>query len=265
MTTSKKPTIGIIGLGAMGGPMAERLVDRGYPVVSCANRKRETIERLAAKGLEEVPDPQEVGRRSDLLMSIVWDEEQNDRILRGPKGALAAMKPGGAALLMSTISPEYCQELSREAAKLDLHVVDCPLTGLAAGAKNGTLNLMLGGDPAAVATYREALDVLGTIRPCGDVGMGQVVKLANNAVSIGTWALLMEVRDMVAARGMELDQFMSILNESSGASFVSKHFPFPPSRGPLPAMPKKDLSICLDVAKQCGVSMPIVKEIVDPA
>lgn len=76
-----KPTIGFIGLGAMGAPMAERLLDAGFPVVSCAHRKREAIERLAAKGLEEMEGPRQVGARADLLLTIVWDEAQNDRVL----------------------------------------------------------------------------------------------------------------------------------------------------------------------------------------
>ncbi|MEM7413125.1 MAG: hypothetical protein AAF430_23045, partial [Myxococcota bacterium] len=67
-------------------------------------------------------------------------------------------------------------------------------------------------------------------------------------MAVGTWALLMEVRDMVKAHGMDLDHFMSILNQSSGRSVVSEQFRFPPSRIPLPAMPQKDLGICRDIA-----------------
>ncbi len=257
-------TIGFIGLGAMGAPMAERLVERGFPVVSCAHRRREAIERLAPKGLEEVADPHDVGARSDLLITIVFDEAQTDAVLRGPEGALAAMKPGGVVLVMSTVSPGYCQALAEEASSRGLALLDCPVSGLTKGAEEGTLSLMLGGDPAAIEPHREALEVLGTVCPCGDVGMGQVMKVANNAMAIGTWALLMEVRDMVAARGMGIDHFMSILNRSSGQSFVSEHFRFPRARIALPAMPRKDLSICLDVAEQCGISMPILREILDP-
>ena len=256
-------TIGFIGLGAMGGPMAERLVDRGFAVVSCAHRRRETIERLARKGLEELADTSAVGARSDLLLSIVFDEPQSDRVLRGPEGALAAMKPGGVVLVMSTVSPGYCRELAEEASARGLALLDCPVSGLVKGAKEGTLTLMLGGDPAAIEPHRGALEVLGAVCSCGEVGMGQVMKVANNAMAIGTWVLLTEVRDMVRARGMEIDHFMSILNQSSGRSFVSENFRFPPTRIALPAMPKKDLSICLDVAAEEGVSMPVLREIVD--
>ena len=245
--------------------MAERLVERGIPVVSCAHRNREAIETLAAKGLEEVANPAEVGARSNLLAVLVFDEAQVEAVLCGADGAMAAMKPGGVVLVMSTVSPAFCRRLAAEAATRDLTLLDCPVSGLPVGAKAGTLTLMLGGDAAAVEPYREALEVLGTLCPCGDVGMGQVMKVANNAISIGTWALLTEVRQMVEARGMELDHFMSILNQSSGRSFVSEQFRFPSKPIPLPAMPIKDLSICLDVAAEVGLALPILREIVHPS
>ena len=263
--TAARATVGFIGLGAMGTPMAERLVQRGHPVVTCAHRRREAIERLAAKGLVEVDGPAQAGARADLLITLVFDEPQTDAVLRGPDGALAAMQPGGVVLVMSTVSPRTCQELAAEASERGLALLDCPVSGLVKGAEDGTLTLMLGGDIAAIEPHREILDVLGTLCPCGDVGMGQVMKVANNAMAIGTWALLMEVRDVVAARGMDVDHFMSILNQSSGRSFVSEHFRFPPGRIALPAMPRKDLGICLDVARECEVAMPILREIVDPS
>ncbi len=256
-----KLTIGMLGLGAMGAPMAERLLDAGYPVVSAPHRNREPFDRLGPKGLHEVDGPAAVGAASDLLCSLVFDEAQNDAVLRGPDGALAAMRPGSTVLLMSTISPGYCRDLAAEARKRDIQVLDCPLSGQPAGAEAGTLTLMLGGPEEAIANARESLAVLGTVAHCGEVGAGQVMKLANNAMAIGTWAMLMEVRDMVAATGMDLERFMAILNQSTGRSFVSEHFPFPPVRVSFPAMPRKDLALCLDVGRDRSVEMPIVEGI----
>ncbi len=258
------PTIGFLGLGAMGAPMAERLLDAGYPVVSAPHRNREAFDRLGPKGLDEVDGPAAVGTASDLLCSLVFDEAQTDAVLRGRNGALAAMRPGSVVLVMSTVSPEYCRALAAEAAASEVTVLDCPLSGQPAGAEAGTLTLMLGGDGVTIERFAPALEVLGTVAHCGDVGAGQVMKLANNAMAIGTWALLMEVRDMVQATGMELERFMEILNQSTGRSFVSEHFPFPPSRVSFQPMPVKDLSLCLEVGDGPAVSMPIVRGILGP-
>ncbi len=258
-----KPTIGFIGLGAMGEPMAGRLLDAGFSVVSTVNHSREAIERLTAKGIREVDSARDVGEGVDILMSIVFDEPQTDAVLRGPSGALASLAEGAIVVVMSTVSPSYCQELATEAAGQGITVLDCPVSGLVKGARDGTLTLMVGGDAASVDRCREAFDALGNTMHCGDVGMGQLMKLANNAMSLSTFRALMEVRHLVAEGGMELDRFMEILNSSSGSSFVSKNFPLPKQPMAWPSMPIKDLSFCLSVAQQLGVEMPVIEASLD--
>jgi phosphoglycerate dehydrogenase-like enzyme len=88
-------TIGFIGLGAMGRPMAGRLLQHGFRVVGCANRRREAIEALAEEGLHEAANPRAVGAEADILMTIVVDQAQTDQVLRGADGALAAMSAWG--------------------------------------------------------------------------------------------------------------------------------------------------------------------------
>ena len=145
-----KPTIGFIGLGAMGEPMAAHLLAGGFRVLSCANRSREAIERLAAEGLEERDGPASVGAEADVLMTIVFDEPQTDQVLRGDRGALSTLRPGSVVVVMSTVSPSYCRTLRDEAATRAVEVVDCPVSGLPAGARAGTLSLMVGGHPGAI-------------------------------------------------------------------------------------------------------------------
>lgn len=254
-----KPNIGFIGLGAMGEPMAGHLLEAGFRVSSCANRSREAIERLSAAGLEERPDAAAVGSDADILMTIVFDEPQTDQILRGDHGALSTMRPGSVVVVMSTVSPSYCRALRDEASTRGVEVIDCPVSGLPAGAQAGTLSLMVGGDDDAIEKCREALETMGTIRPCGAIGMGQIVKLANNAVVIGTLGLLLEVRELVQGHGMDFDDFREILNQSTGRSFVSESMTMPPRATTSMAMPSKDLSICLAAADDCGAAMPMVR------
>ncbi len=260
MTTSET-TVGFIGLGAMGEPMAANLLAAGFEVVSCANRNREPFERLAPQGLREVADPSAVGAAADVVMTIVWDEEQTDRVLRGSEGALAAMRPGTDAIVMSTISPTYCRELAAEASESGITVLDCPVSGMVQGAVDGTLTLMIGGPVDAVERCRPVLEPMGTVSHCGDVGTGQVMKLGNNAIAIGTFGLLMEVREMVAGQGMDVATFNEYLNRSTGRSFVSETWPSPPERVPLSSMPVKDLSRCLAAAADAGAWMPMIERL----
>ena len=108
-------TVGFIGLGAMGEPMAANLLRAGVDVVSCANRNREPIERLAESGLREVAGRALVGAEADIVMTVVWDEDQNDRVLRGPDGAIEAMSPGDTVIVMS---PSHLPTASSSPSKL---------------------------------------------------------------------------------------------------------------------------------------------------
>ena len=256
-----KPTVGIFGLGDMGEPIAARLLDHGFDVVSCAHRRREPFDRLVPMGLREVAGPKEVGAACDMLLSIVFDEPQNDAVLKGDSGAVAAMKPGSVVLLMSTISPSYCRQLAEECQGGSITVLDCPLSGLRKGAEDGTLSLLIGGDETKIETCREMLEVLGTVMPCGDLGAGQVTKLANNALFLCTVDLLFEVQELARGYGLDVGQFMANINRSTGRSFVSEIMPIQQQRRPKHAMADKDLGTCLQVAEQRGKAMPAVRRV----
>ena len=256
-------TVGFIGLGAMGEPMAANLLAAGIDVVSCVNRNREPIERLAEQGLREVADPGAIGAEADVVMTVVWDEAQNDQVLRGPDGAIAAMRPGGVVIVMSTVSPTYCKDLAAEAVEHGISVLDCPVSGMVQGAIDGTLTLMIGGPAEDIERCWPVLEPMGTVSHCGPVGTGQVMKLGNNAMAIGTFGLLLEVRDMVAAQGMSLDTFMEFLNHSTGRSFVSETWPMPPKRITFTGMPVKDMRRCVAAADDVDITMPMLERLLE--
>ena len=255
--------IGFVGLGAMGAPMVANLLKAGFPVASYVNRSRDAMERLAPEGLEEVDGPATLGAWADVLMCCVFDEAQNNQVLRGDGGALTHMRPGSVVMLMSTISPGYCKALAAEAAERSIDVIDCPLSGLPQGAIAGTLSLMIGGASATVEACTEVLAPLGVVHHCGEVGAGQITKLANNAMSIGTYSLLLEIRDFVEASGLDVGSFMETLNQSTGRSFVSQNFPLRPGRLQMRGMPAKDVGTCLQVADAMGLSLPMVQQCFD--
>ena len=256
----RERTIGFVGLGAMGEPMVARLLGAGFRVLSYVNRSREAMDRLKTKGLIEVSNASELGEQSDVVMCCVFDEPQNDQVLRGAGGVMASLRSGAVILLMSTISPGYCRELAAEAAQRGIAVLDCPLSGLVQGAVDGTLSLMIGGSENDIAGCEDVLAPLGTLFRCGEIGTGQVMKLANNAIAISTFSLVLEVRDIVSSYGMDLDNFMAILNQSTGGSVVTERFPMPKGRLKMTGMPEKDVSTCLALAEELGVSLPMVQQ-----
>ena len=101
---------------------------------------------------------------------------------------------------------------------------------------------------------------LGKIFHCGDVGAGQITKLANNALTISTYSLLLEIRDLVEQSGLDVPSFMDTLNQSTGRSFVTQNFPLRPGRLQMRGMPAKDVGTCLEVAATLGLEMPMVQQ-----
>jgi 2-hydroxy-3-oxopropionate reductase len=248
-------TIGFIGLGDMGEPMAARLLGHGYAVASCAHRRREAIEALKRKGLVE----RAVAADCDILMTIVMDQEQTDRVLRGPDGALATMRPGATLIIMSTISPAYCQALAEELRRKSIEVIDCPVTGARPRAENGTLGLIVGGEPAAVERCRAALETMGSVHYCGDIGMGMVVKLANNAIAFATGSLVLEARAFARAYGVDMNVLMGVCRSGTANSFIVQTWDWVAANLPkLMPLGVKDAQICRDAATAKAIPMPML-------
>ena len=253
-------SIGFIGLGDMGRPMAQRLLEHGFTVVSCANRRRDAIDALKAQGLIEEANPRAVAARVDTLVTLVVDDKQTNAVLRGAHGALASLKPGAIVIIMSTLGPAYCQAIAVEAAVLGITVLDCPISGGRMAAEKGTLALMIGGDVGAMERARPALEIFGTVTHCGEVGAGQIVKLANNAIAFATAGIVLEARAMARAYGTNMRRMMEILSRSTGKNFVADNWDYVVSDWEhLALLGKKDVGLCIEAAKAKGVAMPLVE------
>lgn len=252
--------IGFIGLGDIGCPMARRLSKHGFQTFSCAHRHREAIEALKADGLIEKSNPREVAEHVDVLITMVLDDQQTDTVLHGHSGALAGLKSGSILIIMSTVSPTYCINLAKEAQAHGVTVVDCPVSGGSMGAENGTLTLMLGGDLQATDRCRAALEVMGTIHHCGDVGTGQVFKLANNAILFTTIAVVGEACSMARSYGVDAHKLMETLSKSTGQSFVTNNWDYVTSNWPhIRNLGRKDTGLCIETAKMNDVSLSLIE------
>jgi 3-hydroxyisobutyrate dehydrogenase-like beta-hydroxyacid dehydrogenase len=251
-------TVGFIGLGAMGRPMAGHLLAKGFTVRSSAHRRREAIEALKARGLIEAAHPRAVAEGAEALFLVVRDVPETEAVLRGPDGALAGLAPGSAVVLMSTLTPAYCRALAEQAAPMDIAVVDSPVSGLPPRARAGTLTLMVGGDEATVERLRPALEAMGTINRCGGLGMGMVAKLANNLVSLTTPVLVSEATRLAKAHGMDPATLLEIMSRSTADGFTVRNWQMVAGLWPeIRQWAVKDLRLFVEAAEAEGLDVPL--------
>ena len=253
--------IGFIGLGAMGHPMVNCLLRAGHSVGSFVHRRREAMEALKAKGLIEVSGTRELANQTSIVMSIVVDEAQSDAVFRGEHGVLAHLNPGSVIIVMSTISPEYCRQLAHEAREKDIQMLDCPVSGGTERAARGELSLICGGETETVERCRPTLEAMGHVHHCGAIGMGQIVKLANQALITSTFRLVSEARAMAEAHGMDLEQLMAVLRQATGNSFVVENWDLLSGQwAHLAPLASKDLNLFLAAAQQKDVNSALITE-----
>jgi 3-hydroxyisobutyrate dehydrogenase len=255
MATSR---IGFIGLGDMGKPMARRLIEHGWTVVSCAHVRRQAIEELKGVGLVEVTSPGEVANQADVVIIMVRDVQQSHQLLLGEQGALANMQQGTTLIIMSTLDPAFCQRVASQAAEQGVHVIDAPVSGFPFRAEQGTLAIMVGGEAEVLERCRPILEVMGNLFTCGDVGMG--TNLANNAVAVGTMALLLEARALARSYGMLESHLMEVLKHSSANSFMVQNWEAINTMWEhVIDLGQKDALTFLEAARHQGINTPLTE------
>ncbi len=215
-TAARNITIGFVGLGSQGAPMARRIVDAGYPLLLWA-RRPETLAPFRDTRAEPVPDLAELGARADHVGICVVD----DAGVREVVGALLpTMRAGSRIAIHSTIHPDTCRALARQAAERDIALIDAPVSGGAPAATAGTLTVMMGGDAAEVAAARPVFQTFGgTLVHLGGVGTGQLAKLVNNSLMAANMALADAALGAAATLGLDLTALADLVKVSSGRSF----------------------------------------------
>lgn len=207
-------TVGFIGLGSQGGPMAQRIIDAGYPTVLWA-RRAEALE--AFPGARAAASVAELGAQCDHVGICVVDDAGTRAVC---DALIPAMKPGGRIAIHSTILPETCLALASQAAACGLALVDAPVSGGGQGAAEGTLTVMVGGEDAAVAAARPVFDTFGKlIVHLGGVGAGQMAKLINNSLMAAHMALAHSALGAGDVLGLDRKALAELVKASSGRSF----------------------------------------------
>ena len=215
-------TIGFIGLGLMGKPMAANLLARGYTVVA-HNRSRAAVDELAARGARPAGSPAEVARQATRIITMVPDSPDVEQVLEGPDGVFSAVQPGTIIIDMSSIAPAVARRLAGAATARGAVMLDAPVSGGEIGAKSATLSIMVGGDAEAFAAVRPILETMGNperIVRIGDSGAGQLCKVCNQMVIGGTLAVVSEAFALARTAGVDVAAVREALLGGFAASRV---------------------------------------------
>lgn len=255
-------TIGFIGLGIMGKPMAYNLMKAGYKLV-ITNRNSAPMDELAAKGATAVGNPQAVAEKSDVIITMLPDSPQVRAVVTGGGGVLAGAKEGTLVIDMSTISPVVTQEVAQAALAHGVRMLDAPVSGGDVGAQQGTLSIMVGGSAEDFEQAKPLLEVLGkTIVHVGGIGAGQVVKACNQIVVALTIEAVSEALVLGSKAGVDPAVILKVLSgglaanrvmEVRGPNFLKHDF----QPGFKIALHHKDLGIALASGREYGVALPV--------
>ncbi|APF37092.1 oxidoreductase [Chelatococcus daeguensis] len=255
--------VAFLGLGVMGYPMARHLKDKGHEV-TVYNRTAAKAERwVAENGGRAAPTPKAAAEGQDIVFSCVGNDDDLRAVTIGPDGAFAGMKPGAIFVDHTTASAEVARELHAKAKEMGLGFVDAPVSGGQAGAENGVLTVMCGGD---AADYAKAEPVIASFaRACrllGPSGAGQLTKMVNQICIAGLVQALSEGIHFAKKAGLDVEAVISVISKGAAQSWQMENrwktmnedkFDF----GFAVDWMRKDLGICLAEARHNGAHLPV--------
>ncbi|MGA9162342.1 MAG: NAD(P)-binding domain-containing protein [Actinomycetota bacterium] len=195
--------VGFIGLGVMGAPMARHLLEAGFPL-TVHSRSTPPVDALVAEGAARASTPNEVASVSDVVVTMLPDTPDVERVLFGDAGVAEGATPGSLVIDMSTIDPLATRRFAERLAANDVAMLDAPVSGGEVGAKAGTLSIMVGGTEAAYARATPLFEAMGsTIVHVGGAGAGQVAKACNQLVIASAVEAVGEAFVLAAKAGVD--------------------------------------------------------------
>lgn len=253
--------IGFIGLGIMGRPMAKNLLKAGHPLV-VYNRSRPPMEELIGLGASGASSPKDVAARTDVVITMVPDSPDVEAVVLGPNGVLEGVREGMIVIDMSTISPQVSRRIAKAAAEKGVKALDAPVSGGDKGAIEGTLSIMVGGEPQVFEECLPIFQALGTrVVHVGGHGMGQTVKLCNQVIGPLTLLAVCEGLLLGAKAGADLDRLIEAISGGAARSWMLENLgpkildrDFRP--GFMVRLMQKDLRLALDLADDLKLPLP---------
>ncbi|HZQ60316.1 MAG TPA: NAD(P)-dependent oxidoreductase [Casimicrobiaceae bacterium] len=258
-------SIGFIGLGTMGGPMARNLLKNGQRVM-VADINRAAVEELKAAGASTAATPREVAAANEFVITMLPDAPDVERVALGANGIVEGIRAGAVYIDMSTIDPTTTRKVGAAIAAKGAVMIDSPVGKTADAAVAGTLTLMVGGPADVVARCRPILDCMGTdFFHCGELGAGQTMKLLNNLLAQAIGEASVEALVAGTKAGLSLDTMMSVLrttmawNNQLAISMPKRSLAGDFSPGFMMKLAHKDCRLALAMVEGLGVSAPVGK------
>lgn len=252
-----------IGLGVMGGPMARHLQHQGF-ATTVYNRTAEKAQRwAAAHNGQAALTPREAAQAADVVLLCVGNDDDVRSVVYGADGVLAGMRPGTVLVDHTTASAELARELSAAAAKQGIGFLDAPVSGGQAGAENGVLTAMIGGELDVLTRVDAVLACYCKTREhMGPAGHGQLAKMVNQVCIAGVVQGLAEGMQLARKVGLDADTLVRCISQGAAGSWQmqnryrtmwDQHY----SHGFAVDWMRKDLKIVLEEAERQGLSMPL--------
>ena len=257
-----KESIGFIGLGIMGMPMARNLVKAGFQV-SVYNRTKYKAEQLAQEGARKTETLREIAEVSSIIIIIVSDTPDVEDLILGKTGLIEYVKPDSVIVDMSTISAQKTQEIAIRLGEKNIQMLDAPVSGGEQGAVDGTLSIMVGGDTKTFKRCLPILEAVGkNIVHVGTNGAGQTVKLINQILVVGNLNAVAEALVFAQKQGVDLMRTIDAVKAGAAGSWqlanlapriVQRDF----QPGFMIDLMQKDLRLVMEAAESKQVSLPV--------
>jgi 2-hydroxy-3-oxopropionate reductase len=259
-----KPAIGFVGLGTMGQPMATNLVRAGFDV-TVYDVDQDPVDALVELGARAAASPHELGQHCDVIEIAVWDDLGVESVMTGSGaagGVLESARRGSIVVVHSTISVATCRKLAEAARERDVHVLDAAMSGGAVRATDGSLAIMVGGDPEDFERCKVIFGVLGEdVFHAGPLGAGMAAKLCNNLMVLANLAAVTEALGIATAAGIDADTMIKLASAGTADSWALRHgFALQQSAGARPGsgsqsrMQVKDLELAVKLAQELDVA-----------
>lgn len=258
--------IGFIGLGHMGQAVARNLIKSGYRL-SLYNRTHEKAEKLATRGTVVADTPAKAAAHADVLMTLLTDDHAVEAVLFGEDGALAALRPGGLHIGMSTISVALSERLTEAHRRMGQHYIAAPVLGRPEAAAERRIYILAAGPPAAIHRARPLFDAIAqTMFPLGEhPSMANTAKLATNFLLAAMLESLGEAFALIRSSAIDPQRYLEMLTSTLFAAPAYQTYgpmiveeKFEPAGFAMP-IGLKDVGLVLDAAASKGIAMPLAE------
>ncbi|XER15158.1 2-hydroxy-3-oxopropionate reductase [Sporomusa aerivorans] len=260
--------IGFIGLGIMGKPMSKNLLMAGYELV-VLDKNQKAVDEVVAAGAKAAATPKEVAQQTDIIITMLPNSPHVKEVVLGEHGIIEGAKKGAIVADMSSIAPLVSRELAEKLAEIGVEMLDAPVSGGEPKAIDGTISVMVGGKQEVFDKCYPVLKAMaGSVVRTGDIGAGNITKLANQIIVALNIAAVSEALVLASKAGVEPELvYQAIRGGLAGSTVLDAKAPMMMDRNFKPGfrinLHIKDLSNVLETSHEVGVPLPLTSAVME--